>query len=92
MDLPDVIYLDKIAHLVEYAVFGFLVFRVAHHYVPIKKSFIITIVIVSLYGITDEAHQYFVQMRDADIMDWFADSLGGVIGSSAALVFSRRGS
>ena len=82
---PDIIFLDKIVHLFEYAIFGFLIFKALNLHVPLKKSFIATIIVASLYGMTDEIHQYFVDMRDADMMDWFADTMGGLIGSYIGL-------
>ncbi len=86
---PDIIFLDKIAHLFEYAIFGILIFRAVHLYTSLKKSFLITIFIASLFGMTDEVHQYFVEMRDADILDWFADTMGGLIGSYIGLTIFK---
>ncbi len=34
----------------------------------------------SLYGMSDEVHQYFVSHRDADIMDFLADVAGSICG------------
>jgi VanZ family protein len=34
----------------------------------------------SLYGMSDEVHQYFVPQRNADIMDFFADVMGSICG------------
>ena len=86
---PDIIFLDKIAHLFEYAIFGILIFRALYPYASLKKSFVTTIIIASLYGMTDEVHQYFVEMRDADVMDWFADTMGGLIGSYIGLTIFK---
>ena len=41
------------------------------------------IVATSLYGATDEWHQSFVPMRDSDVRDWVADTLGGTAGAVA---------
>jgi len=35
--------------------------------------------IASLYGVTDELHQYFVPGRSCDVHDWFADTTGAAI-------------
>ncbi|MDR1898725.1 MAG: VanZ family protein [Treponema sp.] len=43
----------------------------------------------SVYGITDELHQYFVPGRDCNIRDWAADTLGAVIGAGAAAFAGR---
>ena len=42
----------------------------------------ITLVLVSLYGASDEWHQQFTPGRSGmDVGDWIADSLGGIGGS-----------
>jgi VanZ family protein len=33
----------------------------------------------SLYGASDELHQYFVPNRSCDFYDWLADSIGAVM-------------
>lgn len=86
---PDIIFLDKIIHLFEYAIFGILIFKALNLHVSLKKSFVATVIVASLYGMTDEVHQYFVDMRDADIMDWFADTVGGLIGSYIGLTIFK---
>jgi len=49
-------------------------------------------VITSLYGATDELHQSFVPERMADIRDWVADTLGGLLGALfMAAVIPRMG-
>ena len=35
--------------------------------------------VASLYGITDEWHQYYVPGRFSDVMDWIADTLGAAL-------------
>jgi len=42
---------------------------------PLTFSLIFT----SLYGVTDELHQYFVPGRTSDVLDWIADTLGALI-------------
>jgi len=41
---------------------------------------ILSVLLSSLYGISDEIHQYFVPYRDADLIDVLADMLGGIMG------------
>lgn len=83
--LPHVIssHFDKIAHFVEYAVFGFLLLRA----LGIDKSKVFNIdvrlfvVIISVvFGISDEFHQAFVPGRDADIADFLFDGIGAFAG------------
>lgn len=40
----------------------------------------LSILASSLYGFSDEVHQYFVPHRDADIMDFLADVMGSICG------------
>jgi VanZ family protein len=37
------------------------------------------VIFVSLYGASDEFHQYFVPNRDCEFWDWLADFGGAVI-------------
>jgi VanZ family protein len=41
---------------------------------------ILSVVLSSLYGVSDEIHQYFVPFREADLLDVLADTLGGILG------------
>jgi VanZ family protein len=75
---------DKVLHAVEYAVLGGLCYRalrwgasgqVASH------ALLLAIVMASLYGVTDEAHQFFVPFRESSWQDWLADTIGATIGA-----------
>ena len=75
---------DKVLHAVEYAGLGVLCYRafrwgasrqVASH------ALLFAIVTASLYGMTDEAHQLFVPLRESSWKDWLADTAGAVIGA-----------
>jgi VanZ family protein len=85
--LPDLIpqrpLLDKLLHISAYFILGILFFR-AYLTLPIKIShnalIFISISSSILYGISDEIHQHFVPLRQADFMDILADALGSVFG------------
>ncbi len=81
--VPDWPYIDKILHLAAYAILGALFLR-ALKTLPIKNNLklvmILSILLSSLYGISDEIHQYFVPYRNADLLDALADMLGSVCG------------
>jgi VanZ family protein len=48
---------------------------------------VVSTVLVSIYGATDEWHQQFTPGRSAkDVGDWTADTMGGVFGSVFAFV------
>ena len=86
---------DKALHTIEYAGLGVLVFRaLVGEGLPPRATILATIAIVSAYGASDEWHQSFVAMRDADVRDWMVDTLGGVlavIGGGIAAWQARSG-
>ena len=41
----------------------------------------LAILTASVYGVTDEAHQFFVPFRESSWQDWLADTIGAVIGA-----------
>ena len=75
---------DKVLHAVEYAGLGGLCYRAFRWGVSgqvASHALLFAIVTVSLYGITDEVHQFFVPFRESDWQDWLADTAGAVIGA-----------
>jgi VanZ family protein len=66
-----------------YAVLGILFYR-AYQTLWIKKHWrmlvSLSILSASLYGLSDEIHQYFVPFRDADLLDVVANILGAICG------------
>jgi len=74
---------DKVLHAVEYAVLGVLCYRGFRWGVNgqlVSRALLFAIVLASLYGMTDEAHQFFVPFRESSWQDWLADTIGGAIG------------
>jgi VanZ family protein len=74
---------DKVLHAVEYGVFALLcyrAFRWGAGPVVARQAVVLAIVTVSVFGLTDEVHQYFVPFRDSSWQDWAADTIGAVIG------------
>jgi len=74
---------DKVLHAVEYGVFALLcyrAFRWGAGPVVARQAIVLAIVTVSVFGLTDEVHQYFVPFRDSSWQDWAADTIGAVIG------------
>jgi len=75
---------DKVLHAVEYAGLGGLCYRAFRWSLSREVSLpalLFAIVTASLYGMTDEAHQFFVPFREASWQDWLADTIGAVIGA-----------
>ncbi len=70
---------DKIKHIAAYFILSVLTFRAVNQTRYKKYSYIIAILFTTLYGITDEIHQFFVPGRFMSIYDMIANSLGSMI-------------
>ena len=81
--IPTFEFSDKVLHFLAYAVMGVLFYR-AYQTLRFKENLrlliLLSIVSASLYGISDEIHQYFVPYRDASIFDVIANILGAICG------------
>lgn len=81
--IPDWPYIDKMLHFAAYALLGALFLR-AFKTTKIKNNLklvlILSVLLSSFYGVSDEIHQYFAPYRSADLMDVLADMLGGIMG------------
>lgn len=83
-DLPDPEFplpphADKIVHAALYAILAALSYPLARS-LGLRRTgaAIAAMLFASLYGASDEWHQSFVGGRDADVMDWVADTLGAM--------------
>lgn len=74
----DFQYSDKFEHIIEYSILYILFFyslKNQSKYVKLQNHALeYAILFTSLYGITDEFHQYFVLNRSCEFMDWVADT------------------
>lgn len=81
-ELPPVVGVDKLAHVIAYAILGgaFL-----YGLQPFTRTWnhtvaaIIVVLFCVIYGITDEFHQSFIPGRFVSAWDVVADGLGGVL-------------
>ena len=81
--IPALPYMDKILHFVAHAILGvlfFRAFRTQRFKENINLVIVLSILSSSLFGFSDEVHQYFVPYRNADMMDFFADVMGSICG------------
>jgi VanZ family protein len=80
--MPKIDNFDKYVHTFAYAVLAFLLVWALSsnrlNWIP----FAVTAVVVAVYGVFDEISQAYVG-RSADIVDWYFDCLGTVIGLAA---------
>jgi VanZ family protein len=83
---------DKWVHICLYGVFGLLCFRAVSgsFALTVRKALVTSVLMVLLYGISDEVHQVWVPRRSPDPMDVAADVTGGIAGALlAAWRFTR---
>ncbi len=72
----------KIAHILEYAILTFLLFRAFRAGgTKTKKAIILSIIITFLYALSDEYHQTFIFGREGRLEDVGIDSIGILITS-----------
>jgi len=72
----------KAAHIGEYAVLAWLIFRIAYlgHRYERRDSFIVAVIAIGIFAVSDELHQSFVPGRTGKAIDVSVDILGGTIG------------
>jgi VanZ family protein len=92
VDLPRMRGIDKICHCIEYAILGYLLTRALIHedisWLS-KNALLLAIGIALVYGMSDEIHQLFVPLRQADVFDLMADGIGASIGAWIAFWMQR---
>jgi VanZ family protein len=90
---PGIIGWDKLLHFSAYGALGIVVglwiSPAFWNRRPVLSLLFVTI-IGSVYGVTDELHQYFVPGRDCDIWDWVADTLGAFTGALAVMIAIKK--
>ena len=94
-DYPDLKFefADKFVHMGIY----FVLFLTAYFSFSNQSKFLylqrnpllVAFLIVSVYGASDEIHQYFVPGRSCDIFDWIADVIGTALGIVAILFIKK---
>ena len=84
---------DKVVHLVAYGLLGALLLGA----LPLRaggytrSQVLLAAMIGSLYGISDEWHQFFVPGRSMDMLDMLADAVGALLGAwLVKLVVGKR--
>ena len=81
--IPIFPYVDKVLHVTAYGIMGILFYR-AYQTLRLKDNIkmlmFLSVVSASLYGISDEIHQSFVPLREAEVADVIADMIGAIVG------------
>ena len=70
---------DKLVHFALYGLMATLVARIQAVARTRPLGMYAAILIVSVFGVTDELHQHFTPGRSMDVWDWVADTLGAVL-------------
>ncbi len=73
---------DKFYHAIEYGILAFFIRRALIYQPNLmvqRYANWLTIVIASIYAVSDEIHQYFVPGRSADLSDAVADIIGATL-------------
>jgi VanZ family protein len=80
--------LDKLAHLVEYAILGVLLRRA----VTLRgvRGWLAVVTVGAAIGFLDEWYQSSVPGRVASIRDWLADTIGVCLGMMVYSMVARR--
>lgn len=80
---------DKVLHFFEYGLLSILFFYSLSRSIPrrgIRAMAVLSILFASLYGASDEIHQYFVPGRDSSVADLLADIFGATVFQSKSLI------
>lgn len=82
---------DKLMHLLEYSVLGWLLIHSVLH----RRQKVVFAVLAGgmIFGALDETWQHFISERYASVLDWLADSAGVILGATAGhFVIKRKSS
>nr|MBF0221016.1 VanZ family protein [Desulfobulbaceae bacterium] len=86
---PSLLGYDKFWHALEYAVLA-LTLLYAGKKKPSSRQNIFILFFCVAYGISDEIHQLFIPLRDASILDVWADSVGALLAICGWNFYHRR--
>lgn len=73
-------FVRKFAHFLEYTGTA-LIMSAAFYYTLNKNRIYLPIAFTSLYAVSDEIHQIFVEGRSCELRDWAIDTLGAILGA-----------
>lgn len=84
---------DKMHHLLAYFLMGVLFWRAfLHRQLRTLSLFLLTVGFCTLYGLSDEFHQSFVEGRTSSALDLLADFLGGLLAGGLGYWYSGTNS
>jgi VanZ family protein len=77
-------------HAIEYLVLAILLYLPARRRMPPLRAALFAVAVASLYGVTDELHQFLTPGRTPDVMDWLTDTLAAAAGVAVAWAWVGR--
>lgn len=77
-EIPGIVP-DYVAHAFVYSVLTALVFYALGTDESRARNMVLTVMISSFYGATDELHQLYVPMRTASVFDFAVDSAASIV-------------
>ena len=81
---------DKLFHAGAYGLLGFLLAGALFDPARPLRTLLVVWLLGSLYGMSDEFHQFFIPGRHADPLDVLADSVGALLGGLAGIFLWGR--
>lgn len=91
--LPRFPFSDKLMHAIAYGILGALICRASNSVDQWRHNWgvlvLIGVVASTVYGLSDEWHQSFVDGRSSELSDLIADFAGGLAGSVIYVWFLR---
>lgn len=92
-ELKQDFILRKIAHITEFAILAFLLFRAISAYgYETKRAVIYVFIIALFYAFSDEFHQFFIEGRQCSFRDVAIDSVGILISSIICYIKNSKSS
>jgi VanZ family protein len=79
---------DKLQHLIAYLVLaGAAGFWISPEFWRQRRflALLLVVLVSSVYGAIDEAHQFFTPGRDCNVWDWIADTIGAILGAAGIM-------
>ena len=85
MEGPRIPHFDKVVHFAVYGLLATLVCRQGRGW----RAAGWTVLVVSVYGASDEWHQSYVPGRSTELADWMADTAGAALAVGAYVRWDR---
>lgn len=76
-------HFDKVGHFLVFGLIATLIYRAVPHWVEWRKAAFFAVAMVSFFGFMDEFRQSFNPGRSPSVLDWMADTLGGLVAVAA---------